>query len=86
MQNQACQFHCQAQRADAFSVELANQVQSVRKSTLTFAPEAGSQRLRNAINKNLSEEQITNAVLSAYKAGWNKIKLYFYDRFANRNI
>lgn len=66
-----------SQRADAFSLELANQVQSVRKSTLTFAPEAGSQRLRDAVNKNLSEEQIINAVLSAYKSGWSKIKLYF---------
>jgi len=66
-----------SQRADAFSLELANQVQSVRKSTLTFAPEAGSQRLRDVINKNLNEEQISNAILSAYEAGWNKVKLYF---------
>lgn len=66
-----------SQRADSFSVELANLVQSVRKSTLTFAPEAGSQRLRNVINKNLNEEQILNAVLSAYKAGWTHAKLYF---------
>lgn len=66
-----------SQRADKFSIELANQVQSVRKSTLTFAPEAGSQRLRDVINKNLTEVQIMNAVLSAYKAGWNKVKLYF---------
>ncbi|OGI22188.1 MAG: hypothetical protein A2287_04865 [Candidatus Melainabacteria bacterium RIFOXYA12_FULL_32_12] len=66
-----------SQRADAFSLELANQVQSVRKSTLTFAPEAGSQKLRDVINKNLNEDQILNAVLSAYQAGWNKVKLYF---------
>ncbi len=66
-----------SQRADAFSLELANQVQSVRKSTLTFAPEAGSQRLRDVINKNLSKEQIFDAVLSSYKAGWTKVKLYF---------
>lgn len=66
-----------SQRADAFSLELAQQVQSVRKSTLTFAPEAGSQRLRDAINKNLDDEQIFKAVLSAYQAGWNSVKLYF---------
>lgn len=66
-----------SQRADAFSISLANEVQSVRKSTLTFAPEAGSQRLRDVINKNLNEEQILKAVLSAYQAGWNSIKLYF---------
>lgn len=66
-----------SQRADAFSLELANQVQSVRKSTLTFAPEAGSQRLRDVINKNLDENQIIDAVLSAYKSGWNTVKLYF---------
>lgn len=66
-----------SQRADAFSVNLANMVQSVRKSTLTFAPEAGSQRMRDVINKNLGEEEIINAVISAYKAGWSSVKLYF---------
>jgi radical SAM family uncharacterized protein/radical SAM-linked protein len=66
-----------SQRADSFSIDLANQVQSVRKSTLTFAPEAGSQRLRDVINKNLSDEQIFKAVLSSYKAGWKHVKLYF---------
>lgn len=66
-----------SQRADAFSLELAQQVQSVRKSTLTFAPEAGSQRLRDAINKNLTEEHILNAIFSAYSAGWSSVKLYF---------
>jgi len=66
-----------SQRADAFSLDLANEVQSVRKSTLTFAPEAGSQRLRNAINKNLNEDQIMNAVMSAYESGWSSVKLYF---------
>lgn len=66
-----------SQRADAFSVNLANMVQSVRKSTLTFAPEAGSQRLRDVINKNLNEEDIIKAVLSAYEAGWSSVKLYF---------
>ena len=66
-----------SQRADSFNLELANMVQSVRKSTMTFAPEAGSQRLRNVINKNLSQEQILNAAMTCYKAGWGKIKLYF---------
>ncbi|MDD3013869.1 MAG: TIGR03960 family B12-binding radical SAM protein, partial [Candidatus Gastranaerophilales bacterium] len=66
-----------SQRADAFSLDLANEVQSVRKSTLTFAPEAGSQRLRDVINKNLNEDQIMNAVMSAYKSGWSSVKLYF---------
>jgi len=66
-----------SQRADKFSVELAEQVQSVRKSTITIAPEAGSQRLRDVINKNLTEAQILDAVNSVYKSGWSKIKLYF---------
>jgi len=66
-----------SQRADKFSLELAQLVQSVRKSTITFAPEAGSQRLRDVINKNLTESQILDAVLSAYKAGWHAVKLYF---------
>ena len=66
-----------SQRADKFSLELAELVNSVRKSTITIAPEAGSQRLRDVINKNLTEEQILDAVLSVYKTGWDKIKLYF---------
>jgi len=66
-----------SQRADNFSLELAELVQSVRKSTITLAPEAGSQRLRNVINKNLTEEQIIHAVESVYKAGWRNVKLYF---------
>jgi radical SAM-linked protein len=66
-----------SQRADRFSVEVAEAVQSVRKSTLTFAPEAGTGRLRDVINKNLSDTDILNAVTSAYRAGWNKVKLYY---------
>jgi len=66
-----------SQRADKFSLELAELVQAVRKSTITIAPEAGTQRLRNVINKNLTEQQILDAVLSVYKAGWQSIKLYF---------
>jgi len=66
-----------SQRADRFSLEVAEAVQSVRKSTLTFAPEAGTMRMRDVVNKNLTDEEIVNAVTSAYKAGWNKVKLYF---------
>jgi radical SAM-linked protein len=66
-----------SQRADRFNLEVAEAVQSVRKSTLTFAPEAGTPRLRDVINKNLSDAEILNAVTTAYRAGWNKVKLYF---------
>jgi len=66
-----------SQRADKFSLELAEEVQKVRKNTITIAPEAGSQRLRDVINKNLTEEQIIDAVSTVYKRGWSKIKLYF---------
>lgn len=64
-------------RADSFSVELAKQVQRVRKSSLTFAPEAGTQRLRDVINKGVTEENLIEAVGSAFKAGWTSVKLYF---------
>ena len=66
-----------SQRIDGFNLELANLVQSVRKSTMTLAPEAGSQRLRNVIKKNITEEQILNAVLTLYENGWSRIKFYF---------
>ena len=66
-----------SQRIDGFNLELANLMQSVRKSGMTLAPEAGSQRLRNVIKKNISEEQILDAVLTLYKNGWGKIKFYF---------
>lgn len=66
-----------SQRIDGFNLELANLVQSVRKSTMTLAPEAGSQRLRNVIKKNISEEQILNAVLTLYEHGWSRVKFYF---------
>ncbi len=64
-------------RVDKFSVDLAAEIQKVRKSTLTFAPEAGTQRLRDVINKGVTEENIMEAVTSAFAAGWEKIKLYF---------
>ena len=66
-----------SQRIDGFNLELAELTQSVRKSTMTLAPEAGSQRLRNVIKKNISEEQILNAVLTLYENGWSRIKFYF---------
>lgn len=64
-------------RVDAFSIDLANEVQKVRKTTLTLAPEAGTQRMRDIINKNVTEEQLFNAVEAAFKSGWLAIKLYF---------
>ena len=64
-------------RADNFSVELMHKLQTVRKSGLTFAPEAGTQRLRDVINKNLSEEEILTTCANAFSGGWNNVKLYF---------
>ena len=66
-----------SQRIDGFSLEIASLMQSVRKAGMTLAPEAGSQRLRNVIKKNISEEQILETVLTLYKNGWSKIKFYF---------
>lgn len=66
-----------SQRIDGFNLELANLVQSVRKSTMTLAPEAGSQRLRDVIKKNITEDQILNAILTLYENGWSRVKLYF---------
>ena len=66
-----------SQRIVGFNLELANLVQSVRKSTMTLAPEAGSQRLRDKIKKNINEEQILNAVLTLYENGWSRVKFYF---------
>ncbi len=64
-------------RIDAFSLDVMSKVQDVRKSSLTFAPEAGSQRLRNVINKGLTEEVILNGAALAFKGGWTRVKLYF---------
>ena len=64
-------------RADNFSRELMEKLQTVRKSGLTFAPEAGTQRLRDVINKNLTEEEILNTCAQAFSGGWNNVKLYF---------
>ena len=64
-------------RIDAFSIDIAKKVQQVRKSGLTFAPEAGSQRMRDVINKGVSEEDLIAACTNAFKSGWNTVKLYF---------
>ena len=64
-------------RADNFSRELMEKLQTVRKSGLTFAPEAGTQRLRDVINKNLTEEEILTTCANAFEGGWNNVKLYF---------
>lgn len=64
-------------RIDSFSVDIAKEVQAVRKSGLTFAPEAGSQKMRDIINKGVTEEDLMNAVGAAFASGWSSVKLYF---------
>ena len=78
--------HCEGQginislpslRIDAFSLDVMSKVQDIKKSSLTFAPEAGSQRMRDVINKGLTEEDILKGAGEAFAGGWNKVKLYF---------
>ena len=64
-------------RIDAFALDVMSKVQDIRKSSLTFAPEAGSQRMRNVINKGLTEDDILGGAGQAFDGGWNKVKLYF---------
>lgn len=64
-------------RIDAFSLDVMSKVQDVRKSSLTFAPEAGTQRMRDVINKGLTEDDILHGAEQAFRGGWNKVKLYF---------
>ena len=64
-------------RLDSFSIDVLKEIEKVRKSGLTFAPEAGSQRLRDVINKGVTEEDLINAVSYAFKEGWSRVKLYF---------
>lgn len=64
-------------RIDAFSLDVMSKVQDIKKSSLTFAPEAGSQRMRNVINKGLTVDNILNGAEQAFLGGWNKVKLYF---------
>ena len=76
-QNERVSFSLPSLRIDSFSIELAERVQSVRKSGLTFAPEAGTQRLRDVINKNVTEENLLDACAAAFAKGWRAVKLYF---------
>ena len=64
-------------RIDAFSLDVMSRIQDVKKSSLTFAPEAGTQRLRDVINKGLAEDDIMRGALSAFQGGWRKVKFYF---------
>ncbi len=64
-------------RVDSFSIELAKELQEIRKTGLTFAPEAGTQRLRDVINKGINEDDLINSVTAAFKSGWRRVKLYF---------
>ena len=64
-------------RVDGFSNELMDKLKTVRRSGLTFAPEAGTQRLRDVINKNVTEEELMKTVQTAFEGGWTTIKLYF---------
>ncbi|WP_426348954.1 TIGR03960 family B12-binding radical SAM protein [Alloiococcus sp. CFN-8] len=73
-------------RVDAFSVDLINEIQKVRKTGLTFAPEAGSQRMRDVINKGLTEEKILEAARNAFLAGWSTLKLYFMIGLPNETL
>ena len=75
--NQNINISLPSLRIDAFSLDVMSRVQDVRKSSLTFAPEAGSQRMRDVINKGLTEEVILNGAAEAFHGGWNKVKLYF---------
>ena len=74
---QAVNISLPSLRIDAFALDVMSKVQDVKKSSLTFAPEAGSQRLRNVINKGLTEEDIMKGAGEAFKGGWNRVKLYF---------
>lgn len=64
-------------RIDAFALDVMSKVQDIRKSSLTFAPEAGTQRLRDVVNKGLTEEAILGGAMKAFQSGWNRVKLYF---------
>lgn len=76
-ENQNVSISLPSLRLDSMSFEIIERLQEVRKSGLTFAPEAGTQRMRDVINKNLSEEQILGPVETAFKLGWSTVKLYF---------
>jgi radical SAM family uncharacterized protein len=73
-------------RIDSFSVDLIKEIQKVRKTGLTFAPEAGTQRMRDVINKGVSEENLMESVSSAFNAGWSTIKLYYMIGLPNETL
>lgn len=75
--NERVNFSLPSLRIDSFSIELAEKLQTVRKSGLTFAPEAGTQRLRDVINKNVTEQNLLDACAAAFEKGWKTVKLYF---------
>ena len=75
--NERVNFSLPSLRIDSFSIELAERLQAVRKSGLTFAPEAGTQRLRDVINKNVTEQNLLDACAAAFEKGWKTVKLYF---------
>ncbi|NLM22398.1 MAG: TIGR03960 family B12-binding radical SAM protein [Peptococcaceae bacterium] len=77
MQERGVNVSLPSLRLDSFDVEIAQQVQKVRKSGLTFAPEAGTQRLRDVINKGVTDEDLFRTAYAAFKAGWSSIKLYY---------
>ncbi len=77
MKEQGVSVSLPSLRIDSFSIQLAQEVQQVRKSGLTFAPEAGTQRLRDVINKGVNEDNLRDAVCAAFRAGWSSVKLYF---------
>ena len=79
-QDEKVSFSLPSLRIDSFSIDLAHKMQQVRKSGLTFAPEAGTQRLRDVINKGVTEENLLTAVAAAYRQGWKQVKLYFMNR------
>ncbi len=76
-QDKAVNISLPSLRIDAFALDVMSKVQDIKKSSLTFAPEAGSQRLRDVINKGLTEEVILQGAKEAFQGGWNRVKLYF---------
>ena len=76
-QGERVSFSLPSLRIDSFSVDIAERLQQVRKSGLTFAPEAGTQRLRDVINKNVTEDDLLHSVCTAFEQGWKAVKLYF---------
>ncbi len=77
MEHQHVNISLPSLRIDAFSLNVMQKIQDIKKSSLTFAPEAGTQRLRDVINKGLTKEDIFQGALEAFQGGWNKVKLYF---------